>query len=64
MIINLLDKKPPSLVGKLQNVTAFKGQDPIDIMVPSDLFYDPDDNVKILFLPWISNGINVAKFSD
>ena len=31
-------------------------------MIPSDLFYDPDSEVAISFLPWTSNTSDVTEY--
>ena len=48
----------------MNNATAYQGQESIKIDIPSDLFYDPDDILRITVLHWYSNDSFVSNFLD
>ena len=50
-----MDKKPPVVVGNVPNITAYQGQESVDIIIPDDLFYDEDDNVSVTISSWNIN---------
>ena len=60
----LKDMKPPSVVGKLNDITLYYGQNIISFEVPPDLFYGPDSPLLIFSSHWYSNNISVSISSD
>ena len=60
----LKDKRPPSVVGKLNDITLYYGQDIIAFEIPSDLFYDPDGPLLIFSSNWYSYNISVTISSE
>ena len=60
--VNLLDNKAPIVTGMIRNVTAFRNQMMINITIPSDLFYDPDDTISTTILPCTSNNVGVSEY--
>ena len=60
----LKDKRPPSVVGKLNDITLYYGQDIISFEIPPDLFYDPDGPLLIFSSHWYSNNISVSISSE
>ena len=57
---DLKDKRPSSVVGKLNDITLYYGQDLVSFEIPPDLFYDPDGPLLIFSSHWYSNNISVS----
>ena len=57
-----MDTPPPTFAAVIKNVTAFKGQNLVEMPIPVDLLYDPYDNVTIYALSWYFNNTIVSKF--
>ena len=60
----LKDKRPPSVVGKLNDIALYYGQDKISFVIPPDLFYDPDGPLLIFSSHWYSDNITVTISSE
>ena len=56
--VNIYAHLPPAAVGVVQNVTAYQGQERIDLSIKSDIFYDKYDQFSIIISWWNNMQIN------